>query len=108
MASIAYDADNPAPMEHLLADIADPAKRKQLSDAMAFFESQHYDWQLRVLACVQPGHIYTGQLVGRKGDDLLFHDGRQGIWIGNANDVSRELRSGDRFTYTARSEAPIN
>ena len=103
-ASIAYEAGNPAPMEHLLTDLADPAKRRQLRDAIEFFEGQRYDWQRRELACVQPGHTYSGQLVGRNGDDLLFHDGRQGIWIGNSKDAGRDVRNGDWFTYTARSE----
>jgi hypothetical protein len=44
-------------------------------------------------------------LVGCKGYDILFHDGRQGIWIGNSEDAGRELRNGEWFTYTARSEA---
>jgi cell filamentation protein len=104
-ASIAYEDGNPAPMEHLLVDLADPAKRRELSDAIEFFESQMYDWQRRELACVQPGHTYYGQLVGRSGDDLLFHDGRQGIWIGSRKDVGRNVRNGEWFTYTARSEA---
>ena len=104
-ASIAYEAGNPAPMEHLLTDLADPAKRRQLRDAIEFFEGQRYDWQRRELACVQPGHTYSGQLVGRNGDDLLFHDGRQGIWIGSSKDVGREVRSGEWFSYTARSKA---
>jgi cell filamentation protein len=103
-ASIAYEAGNPAPMEHLLTDLADPAKRRQLSDAIEFFESQRYDWQRRELACVQPGHTYSGQLVGRNGNDILFHDGRQGIWIGSSKDAGRDVRSGEWFTYTARSE----
>jgi cell filamentation protein len=103
-ASIAYEAGNPAPMEHLLTDLADPAKRRQLSDAIEFFESQRYDWQRRELACVHPGHAYSGQLVGRNGNDILFHDGRQGIWIGSSKDAGRDVRSGEWFTYTARSE----
>lgn len=104
-ASIAYEAGNPAPMEHLLADLADPAKRRQLSEAIEFFESQRYDWQRRELACVQPGNNYYGQLVGRNGDDLLFHDGRQGNWIGSREDAGHELRSGEWFTYRAHPEA---
>jgi cell filamentation protein len=104
VACIAFDAGNSAPMEHLLTDLGDPVKRRQLSDAIEFLESQRYDWQLRELACVQPGHTYSGQLVGRNGNDILFHDGRQGIWIGSDEDAGRQLRSGDWFTYLARSE----
>ena len=105
VACIAHDAGNNAPMEHLLTDLSDPAKRRQLCDAIEFFESQKYDWQCRELACVQPGQTYKGQLAGRNGDDILFHDGRQGIWIGSSKDVGREVRSGEWFSYTARSKA---
>ncbi len=105
VACIAFDAGNRAPMEHLLTDLADPAKRRQLTDAIEFFERQKYDWQCRELACVQPGRSYTGQLVGRKDNDILFHDGRHGIWIGSYADLGRAVRSGDWFTFTAQSEA---
>jgi fido (protein-threonine AMPylation protein) len=108
VASIAYEAKNPAPMKHLLTDIADPVKRQQLSDVIEFFDRQGYKWQHRELACVQPGETYTGQMVGRKGNDLLFHDGRHGIWIGNYKDLGRELRSGDSFTYTVPAEQRID
>jgi hypothetical protein len=42
--------------------------------------------------------------VDRGGNDMLFHDEQQGIWIGHYQNVGRELKPGERFSYTALSE----
>jgi fido (protein-threonine AMPylation protein) len=104
-ASSAAESKDIAPMRHMLDDISDPTKRNQLGSAIAMFKRTGFNWNDRELACVQPGTSYAGVFVERGGDDMLFHDGKQGIWIGHYPDVGRELKPGERFSYTALSEA---
>lgn len=101
-ASEAYEKHDAEPMKHLVNDASDLLKQKQLAAVIDFFDKEGFDWQHRGLACVQPGQTYSGTMVGRKGNDLLFHDKqRGGAWIGDIRDVGRTLHSGEKFTYTA-------
>jgi len=105
-ASEAFETRDSAPMKHLIDDASDLTKQKQLGDVISFFDKEGFDWQHRGLACVQPGQTYSGTMVGRKGNDLLFHDAqRGGAWIGDIRDVGWPLVSGEKFTYTAGTEA---
>jgi len=94
-------------MEHLLTDLADPAKRRQLRDAIEFFEARGMIAAPR--AGLRPAGPHLQWAVGwpQRGRSL-FHDGRQGIWIGNSKDAGRDVRNGDWFTYTARSDRKAN
>lgn len=103
-ASMTAERRDYAPMRHIFDDLSDSAKSHQLSKAIGFFEQTGYKWKEREVACVQPGTSYAGVFVDRGGDDMLFHDGQQGIWIGHYQDVGRELKPGERFSYTALSE----
>jgi cell filamentation protein len=104
-ASSAAESKDIAPMRHILDDISAPTKRAQLGKAIAFFEQTGYKkWMDMELACVQPGTAYSGVFVDRGGNDMLFHDERQGIWIGHYQDVGRGLKPGEHFSYTALSE----
>jgi fido (protein-threonine AMPylation protein) len=103
-ASMTAERHDYAPMRHIFDDLSDSAKSRQLSKAIGFFEQTGYNWKDREVACVQAGTSYACVFVDRGGNDMLFHDGQQGIWIGHYEDVGRELKPGEQFSYTALSE----
>lgn len=99
-ASIESSAGRPEMMRRLFSEISDPARVAKLEKATAFLGRQGFDWNDRYVATTTPGQSYSGQLVGRAGDDFMMRTNRE-IFVGNAADLPNGALKGDPISFTA-------
>ena len=80
-------------MWRLVNEISDPKRVQSLREAIAFLESQSFNWNDRYLATTEPGRLYEGTFVGQGGTHFMMHDGEK-ILIGKVDDLEEVPESG--------------
>ena len=89
----------------LLEEATDPRRVAALSKAIGFLKGQNASWwNDTYIAATRPGQTYSGALVGQAGDDFMMRvssKARDWIAIGDAADLPRGAKSGQRIEFTA-------
>ena len=76
LASIEASQERLNMIQRLVNEISDLGRVAPLREAVAFLESQNFDWNNRYLATTEPGQLYEGTFVGQGRGAL--HDARRG------------------------------
>ena len=90
-------------MRRLIYEVSDPERVQPLRDAIAFLESQNFNWNERYLATTEPRRLYEGTFVGQGGDHFLMHDGER-ILVGEVDDLKEVPESGAALRFRSRDQ----
>jgi cell filamentation protein len=91
----------PAMLARLVEEITDETRVRPLRRAIAFLSREKFNWNDTYISTTTPGRTYSGKLVGRDGNAFMMRSDDNCILVGQAADISPNIRSGDHLAFRA-------